>query len=104
MPAPVDLEAAVMKFVSGGEFWPLWRVTMDLSQVIDELEVSKETAQWCDDVYDLVYMGGEGEPDAADRAVGVLGAAELRTLLQAKLASRPSLSPEERQAPNPDAS
>jgi hypothetical protein len=79
------VKTELQRFAQGGAFMPLWRAVMDASGEVDHAaDLSDADKEWFDQVYDLVYMGGEGAVNADERSVGMLGSDELRRAFQEK--------------------
>ncbi|HEX9606334.1 MAG TPA: hypothetical protein VF962_03815 [Gemmatimonadaceae bacterium] len=79
------VKTELQTFVHGGAFVPLWRAVMDATEEVDHAsDLSDADREWFDQVYDLVYMGGEGAVTADERSVGILGSDELRRALLEK--------------------
>ena len=84
------------RFLDGGAFGPLWRAVMDATELVDTYPgVTDAEQRWYEAVYDLVPMGAEDPVSPADRATGIVGAAELRAMLR-PLASEQRIVPPSR--------
>jgi hypothetical protein len=79
------VKTELQTFAQGGAFMPLWPAVMDATEQVDHAaDLSDADREWFDQVYDLVYIGGEGEVNTEERSVGILGSDELRRALQEK--------------------
>ncbi len=77
------VKGELQAFVKGGPFMPLWRAVMDMTDKVDQAtDLTDNDRQWFDEVYDLVYMGGDGSVGAEDRSLGLMESEELRRVLQ----------------------
>ena len=76
------LQRALATFLAGGGFWPLWRATMDATELPDEGQTTTTAEEaWFASIYDLVYMSQDVSVSVEDRRVGLMGEAELRDRL-----------------------
>jgi hypothetical protein len=79
------VKTELQTFVHGGAFMPLWRAVMDATEEVDHAsDLSDADRDWFDQVYDLIYMGGEGAVTADERSLGIQGSDELRRALLEK--------------------
>jgi hypothetical protein len=78
-----DLQRLLDDFLDGAPFWPFWNAFMEhLEGFEPERKLSPAGQRAYDELYDLVYMGAPDPVPAGDRAVGVIGEAELRERLR----------------------
>lgn len=56
---------------------PFWKVVMEATTLRDE-SLTRSESEWYDQIYELVFMGGEDPVDAESRGFGIVGAQSLR--------------------------
>jgi hypothetical protein len=78
MEPAAEIDSFIARFVDGQPFWEFWKAFMDFYRDFDDSVLSAEQRMRYEQLYEWVYIG---QPDPApedDRAVGLVGEAELR--------------------------
>ena len=77
-----EIDLLIVRFVDGQPFTEFWRAFMQLYQDFDCAALTPEQLVRFDQLYEWVYMGQPDPTTDEDRAVGLIGEAELRSRLR----------------------
>ena len=77
-----EIDSLIVRFVDGQPLTEFWTAFMQLYQDFDCAVLSAEQLVRFDQLYEWVYMGQPDPTTDEDRAVGLIGEAELRSRLR----------------------